>query len=858
MSETTKIKIGFERDPTGTRAIQNDLSALNALAERLAKNFERIAKSISSISNGGKQGFSSFERIPNQSLKGQGALLNGIFGSGDYGAAQRGSNNVNKALDSVTKKFEETERKTTASSRRIRQNIGGILSGGGYGGAQYNPSGGAVYNWAPGAEPAAPAAAKIAQWRVNSAGALVGGAFGSLFGGQGGVIGAALGGLSGGGGPLGGVASRVAPFMGGIAAGAGIAAMYNKGAEAFESLRAGRVDWTLNKPFMKQQLGVDASSPNLAAWQAIQGKDAGYIRSFHRVLANPEMMRSLNNVSLQKEKLVLATKESPVSLSGMSARAKDILHGMAGGAFQSVGETITGANLSEAETGTLMDIARKAAYYSAPKEQAQKILQATQNDMARDPLHAMLATKVYGNALGRVKMMRAAGMSTGIGPKGSKVEAFEADLLRGGWTPEDYAAGRSQMLGVGAGYMKALGPIGAISAGIGGLTNAAELVKAGGMLGGSVGAAKGFYRSVQGSIGRGGLDVAVGRDYFGGATQSLLRTGQMGAGDTASTYLRSTAGLIAGGMGAPNDVAQQQRLMNALAGGVDNYAAFTTGAKAPLYQATSLLGSIGAMGGYSTASEGLSSMRPEVVAGIMRGGEVPAWAKAIGIDREAVTSFGNYQRKAPFFEVMDQGLEGTRAGDLMSQIRGYESGGGSYVDLFKSETGGLKGKKKAQKITQLASELSGVLYSQGLAASPEEAMGTLLAPLSQDKELAPFLKGKGVGAASPKGSEKIALEEQAKSLSFHAEEIAKSVKDLEKTFKEMAAAEKGNLLAIQQAGKLSETDDLDTIAQATAASLMTYAAAIKLRTGDKIPVQAKPKKDESSNSPYLDGIMPIM
>jgi hypothetical protein len=870
MSDSTKIKIAFERDPAGTRAIQNDLGALNALVEKMVKNVERLSKGLQGMNAGG--GKLGQPHGGTSGGKAQGALSTALMGNEDPAVENRKIAAKIKGWDDMERGLVKLSRAVSTHGPKIRQNLmlgdgsidlgggaaymppgsrrftggagmgGGGSSGGGGGsgigggfsggGASYPGRGGSFSGG--GADyplqnkPPAPSSPKIEQWRTSAAGALIGGAGGSLFGGMGGTMGAIIGAVGGGNGMLGGASRALAPYMGGVGVGLGAAALYNKAAESFENVRSAQVGWTLNHPFAKQQSVADASAPHLAAWQAIQNKDAGFIRSFHRVMRDPEKMKSLNDVSLTKEKMMLATNESPVSISGLSKKAQDALSGVAGMGFQAAGEYIAGAKLNPAEQGTVLDIARKAAYYGAPREKAAQLIGAVHNDMSLDPLRTMLTSKVYGGALGRVQEMRAAGMSTGIGPNGSNYEVFESNLLKGGWTIGDYAAGRSQMLGVGAGYMKALGPIGAVSAGIGGLSNAAELVRSGGILGGSVGAAKGFYRNVQGSIGRGGLDVATGRDFFGGASSSLLRTGQMGAGDTASTYMRGTAGLIAGGIGAPNDVAQQQRLAAALSSGTENLAAFTSGTKAPLYQATSLLGGIGAMGGYGTAAEGLSGMRPEVVAGIMRGGEVPVWAKALGIDKDAVSSFGNYQRKSPFFEVMDQGLEsGSRASELMSKIRGFEGAGGSYVDMFRDETKGLKGKAKSKKITQLAEELSGVLSSQGLAASPEEAMGTLMAPLSQDKEFSPFLKGKGVGAAKPKGLEAEALAEQAKILANHADTIAKNVKDMSEVIKAMADAEKGQLAAIKAVAALEDAD-LDTIIQTTTTGLQAFNNYMKL------------------------------
>jgi hypothetical protein len=881
MSDSTKIKIAFERDPAGTRAIQNDLGALNALAEKLAKNFERVAKSIQSISGGGKVGGAQHIVAPG-SNKGQGALLDGIFGKSDPGAAQRQAAGLTKALDDVIRKTDEAARKTTASGRRIRENIG---LGGGTGGGSGPSLGGGDVGGSPalpgGGKPPsvpAPSSGLGSKWRENAAGAMIGGIGGSVFGGMGGTIGSIVGAMGGGSGPFGGMAKTFAPVMGGIGAGLAVASLMNKGAEAFEDLRGKQVGFTLNQPFAKLNTAASVAGFHANIYQQGSGGNIAYLASVNKTLNDRAIMGALGNSPLNKESLMLRFAESPLSLSSAGKQAINFIKSAAAGGFQAAGEWVTGSKLSDVEKKSALEILRTEGYQAMGGEQRAKFEQAVQNNMQFDPLWNKVANDKFGGAMSETRAMRMAGRSSGTfsgmnivkyGPEAfiestkdlparSRLQAmrkmaddnnaqksdriYDYDKIRAKLTAQgrdegDLGAGYQQMLGIGRGFGRYLNGIGDfISPGEAGLTNAAQLARAGGILGGSAKAGASFLRgSVQGSIGAGGIDVAAGRDMFGSMSTALIAQGNMGTGDTAAAYMRGMASVVGGGFGAPLDVGSQLRTMNQLGVGGQNLNDFTLGNKAPLYKATGLLGAIGAVGGYGAGAVALSKMSSEVIAGSMRSGEIPEGLASLGITPEQVRKYGMYQRKAPFFELRRDQFSGA-AGTMIDEFR---ASGSDVVEFAKRKVGSATGVDKANILKNIQTTLGTALFSGGAASSMDAGAGTVASILGQDKGLYADLNGKGAYAPGPKGLAKTSLISQAEEQLMEGRKLGENEDYTSAEYKSRVARLEANLARAKQAEHIKDSGDLDAVATSFVHSAEALASAIKQAVkGLKLPVVA--------------------
>ena len=718
-------------------------------------------------------------------------------------------------------------------------------------------------------------------WRGRSANALLGGGIGSLFG-QG-TAGTVIGGMMG----ETGISKMMAPFMGGIGVGAAAVKLYDFAAQSFESVRAGRANWTLNKPFEQMQAAAGVASVPGGVFSAVNKQDLGYVMAFNRVMNSKKIQDSINNIGLRREEIALKFADSPLSSTSAIRAVKDWAQSGASDTLENIMTSGGPQGLSEVDRSSLLGIARQKALMEAPQQLASQINTGVQNQMALTPMQTMLANDVYGNAMGRVRALRSVGMSAGIVAAkvspysdevssadsftssvasngrevartkvngsinkwnkenaGSVYEMHVAKLNKDGWDISDEAAGRQQILGIGAGYGGALGRIEAVSAGIGGLSNIADLTKFGGILGGSVGAARAFKQQVQHSIGRGGVDVAVGRDLFQGLGHSAMAQGSWGAGNTFSSYASAAASVVGGGPGVPTDVAEQQRRMGMLTSGNAAFGSMTSGALAPLYTATSVLGSIGAAGGWGGASEGLRKMSPELLTSVMRGGELPTWASSIGITKGMASGFLNEQRKTPLFEVNDQMFRGTEAGALLKRVREAESGGGSFLDIIREDSKGLKGKAKTRAQMRDVQMLGGVEYASELAPTAEAGAGMFLSQMTQMPEFS-ALKGHGVGAAKAVGLEGKSLEEQAKVMAGHAKIIADAAATIAGSIEKMATEEAAAMTSIHAIANMQDMD-AESVAISMRTAIDVWATYMKSHAED-VKGAMKAKAPENSS-----------
>lgn len=588
--------------------------------------------------------------------------------------------------------------------------------------------------------------------------------------------------------------AAIGRFAGANAAGAGIGVgalmAYNFGATSFENQRSAQLDYALNEPTRRLERGAAVAGIGRSSYMAGRGGDISYVKAQRDALGNREIRQAMDAHVLQREQIELALGTGP-SIKGLTRQGKDWLMSKAGSAWGGIGQMLSGQELGSMPGGSAGELGgvegmselkirlQKAVMDSSP-ELAHRFQSAVRaNQMMQDPEFAMEANNAYAGAGANLGRRRLGHLGV---PKGQDpiayMKARQARLTAMGYENGDEEARDTILRGAGAGYMRSFGGTELLSLQYGGAQGVLPTMSAAGQLGGSVGAGTRFIRNAfgghggYGAVGAGGLDVTVGSQLLQSASQGALQTGQFGAGNTGATYMQSMAALVGGGQGVPFDTAEQARRLSMIEQGGANLQGFMSGSKAPLYQATSLMAGIGATGGYSAATEALTRMDGRVLKGIANGGDVPEWARGLGIDRGQATSFLKRQEKAPLFEVVDE-LVGGDAGKLLKDIRGAEAGGGSFKSVFKG-----KSVREQQKMSE---QLGGILYSQGLAQSPEAGAGTFLAQLSGEDGYT-ALRGRGVGAAGPRGLEKAALEDKANGELSAAKMIQKSVDELKSLF----------------------------------------------------------------------------
>lgn len=787
MSEK-QVKIVFTVDETAARKARLVIDDLTRAVEKLVAASSRVGAAMGGVGGGGNVGGVNIRsgRAPaggaafmaaGGTAKGGGIVAN-VLGVADATSlrtlitgTQQGFQSVAGTIKTFVDKSVQDIRRLQAAVDGLGKSMGGARMGGGGGMGGYLGGGSSPAGWRGGLNldtPLGSVPGMSPPGKKPPGGSGGGGVF------------AAVQDLAKG--DLRGFSSNMGvglPIVAGV--GAGIA-LGSKVTEFITDERQARVNQVLNQPFDVLSRRSAMAAPFLQLHGAVNSRDVNSQRAYLSALNDPDIMESLGKTRLRTEALDHATMRTTTFKGAAKEAWNDFRKWAAGKTGLTTDDAY--AYLQKEQRGdvdarkTMRDIVRDNALGNMDPEAAAQFQASVNAKRAlQDPTTSMLMDRVYGGAQGRVATMRAMGLSTknvirrgkdGQQYETSLYEDMEQKLSRGAWTMGDQAAGHQQLLQVGAGYGRAVGPIGLVSAGIGGLGNAAALVQQGGMMGGSVAAGRYAYDAVQRSVGQRGLDVAVGRDLFGATLGRAAATGQYGGSRAATQYAGMAAGLIGGGSETPYDVGGQQRLAGLVQLGNAGFAQFTSGSKAPLYQATSLMGAVAAAGGYGGKAEALTQMDPALLTAIARGGDVPPWAASLGIGKDDALKFLQYQRRAPLFEVTDA-LVPDQAGATLGAVRAAEGAGGDFMTVIQDKVGKRGAgesarayqRRRADAALGVATDLGAAMYASRVAGSPEEGAGIFLGQMAQDKDFAPYLKGRGVGAAAPKGAEKAALGREA-------------------------------------------------------------------------------------------------
>lgn len=593
--------------------------------------------------------------------------------------------------------------------------------------------------------------------------------------------------------------------------GVGMAAVgaYEFGARKFEYERGNQIAYGLNQPFEGLSRSAAVAEIGQRTYGAARGGNISYLYAQQKALGNKSIRSSINNAVLQREAIELALGHGP-SLRGVKNQIGEKISGFAGKTYGQLMGYLSGQELpGGADARSSFELKLQQLLMDKEPELAGKYLNAigdTQKLLDPQLMGAMDAQ--YQGALSNTQIGRSIGMSAGsiyrdkkTGIRYDALQRHSAQLLAKGWTTGDEAAGRSQLLGAGFGYNRAVGPISLRSAEIAGLSNSMGMTRTGGILGGSVEAAKRFfYNTVQGSVGRRGLDVAVGNQFFSSQGDSMLASGNYGAGNAASNYMGLAAGLIGGGVGAPYDVANQQRNMSLLMTGNAANAGFGGPSSiAALYGGTSTFNAISSAGGFSSASQALNRMPPELLASISRGADIPDWAASAGVTPEMVKNYLGRQNQAPAYAIVDS----TVTGDAAKTLASFRASGSDFVKFAESQTKGMTGIAKARKVRGLATQLGGINYVQGLATSAEAGAGTYLSQLAQSSEFAPMLNGSGAWAAAATGLTATALNSQKDGQISEAKTVGENNELMDRQYKTVQGqrdAGRGNIAASKEAG----------------------------------------------------------
>jgi hypothetical protein len=846
--EDKKIKMTIENDNPGVQRFNASIASMTASVEKLAATLEKVTRSMESFNK--VQGKTGGGVGKGKTTGKASSIAETIVGdpSGVRNAAKV-TETALSATGSNIKRFVDNAIKDMA---RLRMATAGVGGGGGYSyGGNFTssgamPSGGGYGDYAAferemaGIGPSGGGGKRGGFWTGRRSWrhpteVLEDGSTSKFWGpkgfegyaeGRGQAFGRLIGLPTGGQQMIGGWAKGIAGSMGVVGgAGAAVVAAYEMGARSFENTRGSQIEYSLNKPLLRMGAAAATASLFQDQFSAAQSGNLSRVRAFNKATKDPEMMRIFNNLELDKEKLNLQFNQSPLSGSSAYKWIKNKAENLGSRAWSSVMETITGNDLppgvDKADANRIM---MAYAQSSLSKEKADKFRQVQNyHEVTNDPMANLMMNRLGTDSLSRVQAMRANLLPTGFDKNGNlNYEKLEAKLMAGGWTLGDRAGGVQQLLGVGHGYGAAVDPMTLVSAGIGGFTNAAQVTQAGGILGGSVGAAGAMYQLAQRNMGRGGLDVATARDLFGGLSKQMIDSGQFGMSSAAHTYMAGAAGIVGG---AGTDVASQQYRMGLLFAGNEAYGNLTSGRQAPIYGSASLISAISASGGkYGYEADTLKNMDPTLRQSIAMGGQIPPWLQGVVSQESAKKYLSGFDSTTMFLGMPPNWGAGTAAGDLVSKVKSRMKGGGSWKDVLRDDVRGLSG-KTAQETLMTEINMLGSITGKFKGQLQKEAAGTYFQALVGDETLGPLLSGSGVGAASPRGLEKISLAERQKFIKEQGESLkGKTKEEVEDALKEWHESSVGARQGVTGARGL--VGDLEAASESLVAAITSYTQAI--------------------------------
>ncbi len=550
-----------------------------------------------------------------------------------------------------------------------------------------------------------------------------------------------------------GAAGGGAMVAGGVIGGAMLA---NQMAEMYVGSREANLRWTTGEAGNVLGRSAGMVAPFSRLFGAARGGDAAYGAAFSKTINSRDFMQSIQMTTGMRAEL--AERLSGYGNTTFGSLAKEISSG-AGSTVQDILDKVGATSSMDGVSRNLAaSIARTVAVRNVGPEQAAAFQQGVENTRATmDPRFAEALNFVPGAAMSNLQTRRMGFFGV---PKGREAMEYMRDLegnyaSSGRSAAEVGGANRALVMGAGKGYLR-FGGSSLLSMHEGGASGVEQMLRGGGILGGSVGAGMSFVnRTFQHSgVGGGGLDVNAGSELFGSLVQRSLGLGNaFGAGDTFSKYTEGAAGLVYGG---GEDTAGQQRNVGLLQRGIPQLQSLTQGTAAPLYGALSLVNWTKATGGYSSLTERLRKTDVTVLQGIARGGSVPG--EIMGLAGPGATEatvramvksgLAGVQRSA-FAESVSL-IPGSGAEKLVRGFRGSNQTLPDYIGGLLDSTG-LKGAARSRGQKRLLETMGGA------------ALGGTEQLFAMFGETAPTLHSRGVGGAGPQGLEGVGL-------GFHAEE----------------------------------------------------------------------------------------
>ncbi len=707
--------------------------------------------------------------------RGQGGLIQNFLGVGDAGALRQLVQGTEQAFQRIGSDIRGFVDRAESDMRRLRTSVGSI-----------NVPQGASYVHGYGLMPKG----GMPGGGGGGGGAVGHGGGGSMLGALGGVGQNALGqvGLGPLGQGLGALGASTPAMMIGGMGGAAIGGLGMFLGARQQNLIA-NLDYQVNQPIRQQQQLAGAASISAGLYHAARQGDIKFGLAYNDVAGDARIQAAVKSDARRELERRRAEVEGVTAHSG-AKRVISAIGGFSGdGSNPSLSDFgkaalnplrmiglgvnmgLTGLAAADttaaAERRRTIDLERERIDREMPMRQAQAQAEAIAAKQAMMGRIEDVSQNIQSGWRGMLHAQRLRGGGTMRRPDGSRMDAAEDyeyrqfRLLQNGWSVEDEAGGTHALItGAGSAYARRIGGTRVPSAAMAGVGNLVGMIKAGGILGGGVGAGVGASRLFGGGgiAGSRGMDAVTASELVASLQGRMMGLGAAGGftGNTADTFIRAAAGLVSGG--GALDVGMQGGNIAMLNAGLGAMGGLTSGKTAGLYEAHSVLASMHSAGGFGALSEKLREADPAVLMAMARGGAAPPQIAALlgsgQTGRGVAKDFLRQMRRSPFFEVGGALAPGgdTAAGKLISKIRHAEDGGGDFTDVFASEISGLKGAARGQRLREL-NQVAGSVAVGGAEA--------LMAMEIADPRFAPTLKAGGVGVGGPAGTLKQAAMNEA-------------------------------------------------------------------------------------------------
>jgi hypothetical protein len=781
------IKIGVQLDNSSIRIAEGAFNKLVSVVDKLNTSMDKLSKTMARMQTGGAPGTSAIKTATSQQKK------NGVVGAvlGDSGAMGQIATETEQLFDRVGRKSKKFVDDSLADLQKLAVAAKKVNSDAGWSGKATASISSSTFAESQGIPNIFSRFSNISEGVASGSkgdieskvlakneekekkekekekkgglSSFVNDSASLIQGFQGGSIGSILGGIAN------------MKYLGPVSVGAGLVYGAYKGADALSQIGASVYDenvrFKLENPIAKIQAQATASAPFKSITQSALTGDFVSLMAWKNVWKNPEVMANARDTRLNMETVSATMKDKTVS--GQFKEGLEYLKtyvsttglgvGFAASTLFSdkkVVDKFKDLALSPREVDNLRsvwEIQEKELKQQVAAKMGDKFTTAYNAERQKlDPLIEMQVGEFQTNYLNRHNAMAMAGRSTKhVKRNGIEYYAYEdleARAIETGHQVSDYGSNYQQMLNYGAGF-KRLGGTTLVDLGMGGFTNAGQLVRSAATAVGSADfGQKMLFGVAQKTVGGKGIDIAVGRDLYGNFLQAAA-TSQAYSPETLEWLTQNVAGQVYGG---GRDVGYQQQQMQRFEMGNQLNQSYFTGTRSPLNFAMSQESAMMAAGGYNRTAIDLIRLGhdPKQLAAVAAGAQRPDWLDE-SVTADVAKDFLKRQRQNKWGDVVSS-LSTTPESKTSVLVNEILAAGGDPNVVIRSrlENAGLKKGSKGwfKGLDAITNMLGGAIPSD----NPSDIIAAS-ASLRQDylfEENVGAPKGSGVGKPAMTAEEK--------------------------------------------------------------------------------------------------------